>query len=450
MELPSELEAYLKEVSSQGETVDTEQTFSLAREKALEKLATYQMPFEGAWALKVVQAAVAARSVTSIKVTLGIKETCFAFSGSHNFELSELEQAFFDPEYAERTDLIHLITALRVIGYHQMHPFWLGCPREGRVLIWDGDRMTSVAQNVQGSDWRLIVSNFPKGVRPGLSGWVEGLKGSGMHAELTKLLTQRAFMCPIPLTVDGRRIDALQNDPHQGWGPESQVLLMGFKDSKLPKFCIPRYTFDFSASSRDVETGLEVASEKARTPARARSRCSLAYLFAAHVKRHPKARTVTWIDSEANSYCHWVLDGVVVQSDLLTDWASFCSVGGFVSAQGLATDLTGFHLQDSADKEARLTKCKELLDQVLDDASLLDFDKMARLLKREQTNLRRFMLVIGAFMLVAKPPLGILWEAFTVLTHRNDDSMAEKRKLQVEDSVRELKIALESRPRLRR
>lgn len=450
MERPSELETYLKEVSNVGETVDTEQSFSLAREKALEKLAAYQMPFEGAWALKVVQSAVAARSVTAIKVTLGIKETCFAFSGSHNFELSELEQAFFDPEYAERTDLVHLITALRVIGYHQMHPFWLGCPREGRVLIWDGDRMTSVAQTVQGSDWRLIVSNFPKGVKPGLSGWVEGLKGSGMHAELTKLLTQRAFMCPIPLTLDGRRIDALQNDPHQGWGPESQVLLMGFKDGKLPKLKIPRYTFDFSASSRDVERGFEAASEKVRTPSSARSKCSLAYLFAAHLKKETDARNGPWKDSQADSYCHWVLDGVVIQRETLTDWPNFCSIGGFISAQDLSTDLTGFHLQESADKETRLNECKELLDEVLYDVSLLDFDRMARLLKRDQTNFQRIMLVAGAIALVIKPPVGIICGAVGALGLKGDDSVAKKRKLQVEDSVKNLKMALESRPRLRR
>ena len=54
MEAPSQLEQFLAGQQSEGEVVDTQSTFTIAKEEALRKIAEFQLPFENAWVVKVI------------------------------------------------------------------------------------------------------------------------------------------------------------------------------------------------------------------------------------------------------------------------------------------------------------------------------------------------------------------------------------------------------------
>ena len=73
MEAPSQLESFLNTHRSDGQVLE-EGSFTLAREKALTKLAGFRLPYEGAWAVKVVQCASAVHGQTGIRIQQTARE----------------------------------------------------------------------------------------------------------------------------------------------------------------------------------------------------------------------------------------------------------------------------------------------------------------------------------------------------------------------------------------
>lgn len=425
--------------------MDTEQSFSISKEKALEKLAAFQLPFKGAWALKIVQCAVAG-GFTSLKIDLSVKVTTFTFEGSSGFSLAEVGQAFFDPNYSARPDLCHLVAALRVRGYNEMHPFWLTLAGESQAMVWDGEAMRITEQKpdrIPDHAFQLTFSNLPKGESMSVVGLFTEIAGSGRNAEITKVLSNFAFACPIPLTLDGRRIDALQNDPQHGWSPESQLLMIGFRDGPLPALPLPRHTWAHTVPHQvTVDSDLQLASAKLRQLTNEKAEHSLAYLFSAHIKRVKSGKNYVWKDSQGVSTLHWVLDGVIVQQEALTDWPEFCSAACFVNASGIPTDITGFRLQSSKEKKRRTATAKELLSSALDDTAQLDFEEMGRVINKRERTVGGVMVIIGTVCLVMNPFIGLVVGGLGAFSFVNGSSEARKRKIQVSDCVRRLKLEL--------
>lgn len=63
------LQNWLHSVGSQG-ALESEGDFSIAQDKAWEKLGAFQLPFTGAWVLKLVQAAVAGEATSIDRVPI--------------------------------------------------------------------------------------------------------------------------------------------------------------------------------------------------------------------------------------------------------------------------------------------------------------------------------------------------------------------------------------------
>ncbi|MFA5507094.1 MAG: hypothetical protein WC314_25300 [Vulcanimicrobiota bacterium] len=80
MESPSHLESFLNELKASGQS-QGQGHFTVAREKALEKLAEFQLPFQGAWIVKVVQAVVAFGVATPIAIGQTRRVTSIKFAG---------------------------------------------------------------------------------------------------------------------------------------------------------------------------------------------------------------------------------------------------------------------------------------------------------------------------------------------------------------------------------
>ena len=114
MERPSQLENFLNSHHSEGRLID-EGSFTLAKEKALSKLASYRLPFEGAWSVKVVQAAVSGGCCHAIDVEIGRKESRFTFQAPPEWTPDALETYFFTPEPGTEDSLNHLTSALWIL-----------------------------------------------------------------------------------------------------------------------------------------------------------------------------------------------------------------------------------------------------------------------------------------------------------------------------------------------
>ena len=212
MNAPSELEKFLAGQSDDGQ-VDSEGEFTLAREQALKKLAEFQLPFDAAWAVKVVQCAVAGGTEAPIRVDLTVNEARFYFV-SESLELDSIREAFYDPDPQEDRALNHLVNALWVVGLREKWAFQLTVPGEVESLIWDGERLQSVETATKHSCVYLAVNLLSRESR---FGWLKGAVQSGRrNADLLTALCKWCYTCPVPLTVDGRRVDSLYHCPSHG------------------------------------------------------------------------------------------------------------------------------------------------------------------------------------------------------------------------------------------
>jgi hypothetical protein len=136
MRIRSELEEYLTGCLAEGDR-DSSGAFTLARDKALEKLGNFSLPREDAWVLKVVQAAVASQA-TSLEVRQTSNEIQFSFGPARPWSLAEVEAAFVNPEPEADRGLDHLKRGLWSVSLNGMKPFKYSLPQQKTSLIWNG------------------------------------------------------------------------------------------------------------------------------------------------------------------------------------------------------------------------------------------------------------------------------------------------------------------------
>ncbi len=356
MEQPSELEQFLSAQGSEGRVQDQQASFTLAREKALAKMAEFQLPFDGAWAVKLIQAAVASGVHTAIRVDLTSKETRFFFPTEQPWSLDEIEQAFYQPDPHPERHMRHLVSGLWAAGLNQGRSFQICLPGESQSLIWDGEQ-TVMADSQQRYDCiALTVAHGPRA--GGALNWVKAMAGSGSrNAETLTALSQHCYLCPVPLTVDGRRLDSLQLCPEYGWGRTTFPVSIGFCDAEIPEFGVPPGTYqdlrDYTTKMRDGG-GVNKIAEAALNALETRERTNIAFMLTAHLKLVSRGRSSYWEPALGESSAFWVQDGAVVDSENLRLGPSSCTIALFVSAQNLPTDLTGMKLARSHLREERL------------------------------------------------------------------------------------------------
>lgn len=328
MEKDSELERYLGVQKEEGSTV-SQGAFTLAHSKALRKLASFQLPFEGAWALKLIQCAVASSHISSIKVKLTKKESQFWLRGRWKWSLEEIEQALSSPNLQGDSSLQHLVGALRTVGFHEKRGFSIELPHLEEAILWNNESLGRLPCQTNPHSLVVRVSNSAQTDEGGLFGYKSPKAARKRVASTTQVLSNRAHMCPISLTLDGRRLDALELNPDHGFSPQSQLLALGFQDGELPTLRIPLSTglkkTRTPVQGRALPSSLERTLQKANLP----QSCSLVYL----VSRSPLLNETPFkqFRKRASSSCSWVKDGVIVQIEKLERhsggsvlWASSC------------------------------------------------------------------------------------------------------------------------------
>lgn len=402
----SELEKYLRSQEGEGQK-DSEGVFSISREQAIKKLAGFQLPFDGAWALKLVQAAVATGVCGGIHATLNRLEQSFELVGVNCWSLEELESSLFNPDCAPERSLGHLITGLRGVGFSDLRGFWVGLPGESHALTWDGEQLGRL--KMENRVWNAVISvtckaRFEEG---GFFGFSSFLAARERNATVGQVLSSMAYTSPVPLHLDSRRLDALELNPNHGWGKASQLMALGFKDGDLPSLKIPARTGEMELWEHPVDTTMKSVTTEFRRRPSARTECSVAYLVSAHLEKVQQGKSSVWKERESCSHCNWVADGVVVQAEATETEPSFCSAGWFVSADGLEVDLTSLYLRDSTEKDRRFEASKALVSEGLQELAGMDLSKISAIESKNTKSGAAIFMVLGAGLSFLSPLHGV-------------------------------------------
>lgn len=341
----SELDAYLQSQSGEGR-VDSSGVFTLERQAALEKLSRFQLPDQHSWAVKVVQAAVTGGS-QALQIRQGISVTTFVFEGGEFSSSQEFEQAFLDPRPSGHRSLDHLIVALFSVGFGRQRAFQFSWPNSDQSLVWTGQELRRVRRRKSSLNAQLCVSHraFNETVSA-------ALKFASLNAALLMRLKEWAFTCPIPLSVDGLRVDRLQNCPSQGESAGNLPVALGWASASIPPLSLPPGTFS--------------------RPAQVPTDASVACLITAHLT----GKYLLEQDPNHSSCVYWVVDGVVGDVLLLDHFDSVtCAV--IVSAEGLGSDASGLTLIRTPEMQDRTLAALSALTETVRAASL-DLQKRIR------------------------------------------------------------------------
>ncbi len=385
MEAPSELERFLRDHHSEGTAVD-EGVFTLSKEMALKKLSAFSLPFHSAWILKVVQAATVQPGEDGIVVRLSSRSIEIEFP-VENWNYHRIEEVFYDPDPSGDAGLDHLSVALRVLGLQFSWPFAILLPFEYERLVWDEERFEKVPHET-GTSGNFLLEILPRDGRElsGLLGWIAaGTKAGRTNMELFSTLLTWAYMCPKALTVDGVRLDAIQNVGKRSAKLISYPLTIGTPASDLPSLSLPSGTLSGQLVARSSRAAFGTNSTPDPTT-RELSRVAMGgrdlqwntptpFLMSANYRLHTssnKKEKEHWVSALSHSRVYWVRDGVVVDQELLITQQNIVTIDLFLSAEGLDSDLSTFTLRESPERTERLERAVQIVLSELEDLTALE------------------------------------------------------------------------------
>jgi hypothetical protein len=451
MEAPSQLESFLNTHRADGELLEQEGSFTLAREKALHKLAGFRLPYQGAWAAKIVQCAVLVSNQSGIRVQQTMREIRFGFDCPSNWTLEQLESAFFTPEPGEDPAVNHLMSALWTVGVGNKRGFLLTLPELREALLWDGAVLHRLPLD-EPIGCSLTVSHRPSD--HSIRDWVNdpGLSRR-LNVEVATVLSERCYSCPVPLLLDGRRLDGFQLCPTHGWRGGSFPFFLSFLDEAEGTVRIPPGTFENlrAAEKKDaVSPGLHVMSVEALKNLQKKSDCPGVMMLAAHASKALSRRYSKWETRKAPSVCYWVRDGVVVDSDIIDVPNSACSVALFLDADDLRTDISGLALVADTAKASRLVKGSRLVKSRLSKVADTVFKPVVSEAGKQGKIVGGALLLLGTGLLFASPVHGFACMGAGVLTMQTGGKEEKELVVTYSEDLRSLADAWPDKTAVRR
>ena len=380
--------------------LDSSGAFTLSREKALEKLAEFQLPGPASWVSKVIQAAVAA-NWSEIRIQQTSTSTDITFVGNSIWTLEAIEGTFFDPETSSDRGLQHLKQGLWSVGLHGRRPFLFYLPRSSGALLWDGQAL-SRQPAYSGHLAVLTISHRKLEAGKGLP-LLRNIEAARHNTEILEEIRSRSFACPIPLQVDSRRMDALQLCPGHGLALNSYPLEMAFLKGEVPSLSLPPGTLGSFEVPADTHREMRKhALEKQNfSPT-----FQVAALLCAHLKQVPQGKTKVWKPEKKRCQIYWILDGILIDCRAFDFPERSCSLGLVASAQGLTTDLSGLNLQINPQYRERLEKVCRLVDPFLTSANV-NFDAMVKKARESHKMAGGLMMLGGVGLCFLSPIHGI-------------------------------------------
>lgn len=358
------LENFLDQALQAGQR-DSQGVFTLAREQARNKLARFQLHSPGHWAVKFVQFIVRTGSQSPMTFRSTGEFTELSFDLGPQFEVEQFESRFYGSLANPEPPWNYLLASLWSVGVGETRPFALHLTGYQIGWQWDGEQLhrRDASPSAELSSFR--VSHLGKVARSPLRG---KKLAKARKQELSRALMSRCFVCPLPLTVDGLRIDALQLCPHQGWRETQCPVKVGFLDlAELQAWTLPPGSFreEPSKPRQNVKLWGRTLGDEFwlldTEPTRVEA--SLAYVLTWHTNlKGPKdisalkERPLT-----KRSSCFFVQDGSIIGGFELAMPETSCAFGLYLSAFGIKTDLTGLEIVDSEEAEKRAHAAIRLL-----------------------------------------------------------------------------------------
>jgi hypothetical protein len=391
--MQGELNEHLETLREQGQ-VHSQGVFSVAREQALEKLAAFQLPFPGAWAVKVVQAVVASGATEPILFYLRSREVDIRFVPGRPWSLEEIVSRLDDPGSSPDRALNHLAAALWAVGRGGGHEFELSFPVARVRLRWskgefhrldwsyisrpEGCPPTDWATRGLGrvpwidfgtAYWSLRVAHLSSKTALPRSKFGQLSQVANSNADVSRALTSRCFSCPLPLSLDSRRLEGLQLCPRHGYTTKSYPIALGLEDGPYPPLGLAARTFEPISpedARRNRVLGMQTGGVAPQLEPRPET--ALAFLVASH------SSGLISEELQVPSTCSWVADGAVLEVEPYDVRGGRCAVGVFLDATGYSTDLSGLKLGENALRQQHKAAAAQTVLQRLEVLSEIDLE----------------------------------------------------------------------------
>jgi hypothetical protein len=402
------LDLFLQQQLAEGQQHD-QGGFSIDATRAWELLSAQAQPFEQAWVCKLVQAACLA-PCHQLRVTQLAEATTFAFEGA-SWTWSELNPALARLPSGRISALDHLATALRWLARGSARPFtlWLS---DGQEVCWDGSVFEVVERGEQPTGLQPLLrvehqtaeqkdSFLNRLTRPGVA----------FGTTIAEVLHRRAYTSSIPLFLDGWRVAGLLHD-RRFYGRNAQPLQLttSIPQPPLEAFFMPLVPDPERLKAQEGPTMALLGAPERPLEESFYGTVSLllAYFGEEKVKRGfftSRTEQKRLLPQRRSSYLLWVLDGVVIEEEVL----KLKTPVGFVlavSAAGLRTDLSGFGLiRDEAMLQRREAAFRELLEQL----QRVAHDPAVRVDVEEQGKFRlKVQMATAVLVVFLCPPVGLL------------------------------------------
>jgi hypothetical protein len=296
---------------------DSTGEFTIAADKALEKLGRSQLPEPCFWILKMAQFATASR-VREMQVSIRRGYCQVRVSLRAPVHLEDFGSALSSTKSLTDRALNHLVTALRAIGGMTERRFALelssGNYRD--YLLWDGQQLSTTQKEGENKGPELCLEvALPN--RGALETMAQAL-GSVLREGEAKVLMEQAYSAPLAIKLGKYQIEQFRRDSIELW---FETL---FWDSLRSQngIRLPPYLNRVSNSGTTVSAYW----------------CVNYYYELLHKQLAPSPTPKPLYRS---SIVHWLRDGVVVKKELLKGAGSPYSLDLYVDATELPTDLGG-------------------------------------------------------------------------------------------------------------
>lgn len=377
-EVGFDLKAFLDSQEKQG-TVDSEGAFTVVRDTALKKLASFALPGKADWVLKVVQA-VNIWNAPKLVVRQTRIATSFYFCppAGKDFPSEAKIVGALEATSLDGHDPVHqLAMALRSLVQQVGLGFVLAIRENGQMgkPVFAGDdvgHLSSSSRNKWGAldldGVRLTVSHF-KG-RESITGrYLPTLSfQSRRDVEILSILEKRCFASPVPIDLDGRII----SNPYPG---SSSYVAFNFRPLVVGRLdsAASSVVSDSVISAQHPRQSLVVCSkfDDAKQPWFYVSAPDWKLVSEVYSLLASGASSGSKGNYRLKSGFYWLRHGVIVSARELTGFVGNdiqCSV--FFCADELRSDLSGLQIDLDDCPEAMKSACYTLasfLEEQLDD-----------------------------------------------------------------------------------
>ena len=246
MEQGFDLKAFLDAQVAEGRVDSEDATFTVAREKALTKIAHFALPDEYDWVLKIVQAVnLWEAPILSIRQSRVATTFYFCPPSDRDFPSESNIVSALDSTALDGDRPVHqLAMALRALVQQCHLSFVLAVRRHGQLgkPIHAGDD-TSNLDSATRAEWthldkegvRLTVSHF-RGRESFRGRYVPTISFVARRGvEILRILERRCFTSPIPIEVDARRVTRIYPTGDFDLDRRSRPLFHGHLEMKTGK-----------------------------------------------------------------------------------------------------------------------------------------------------------------------------------------------------------------------